>query len=1056
MKNQFLKSLFITTLLVFHLPAIAEDIDLFVGVSPTDSDLPNVMIVMDNGANFSSAAGATCIIGDDGVNGVTNPVATALSGSVGGIEQCALYKVISDIAVPVVDGVEEPTVNIGMMVYNANNIRDITNTYCGGSGAVGSCLVQPLVPLNSTNKAAFLAWIRSWKTSGGAGSGYIKANAAVGGNASAMQETWAYFAGRTGLSGRSYAGIKPASGCLKNYVVFVGNSYTSSGKPGDAAGPESTLKGTNSTADMNAFPVATTSQKVIITSPTRVTSCGTYSTYPPSGTHETKGFYADEWARYMFGQNITTYTIGVLGSSCQAEYAALLTSMAEYGDGKYYPTTDYDELTEAFKQILSEIQNVDSVFASVSLPVSVNTQGTFLNQVYVGMFRPDKDAYPRWHGNLKQYKLGYIAGGSVLQLLDADNNSAISSGDSGFIAECARSNWTTDVSYWTLNSEESCGGSPAASNSPDGNVVEKGGQGQMLRSASATTRTVKTCDATCGAMADFDTSNTNITKSLLGDASMSDADQINLINWARGLNNNNDETFALATAMRPSAHGDVVHSRPVAINHGTAAATKVVVYYGGNDGILRAVNGEREGATTIGSASPGQELWAFVAPEFYSKFKRLRDNTTAIKFKGSTDEDALPKDYGFDGPVTAYKDDTKAWVFATMRRGGRTVYAFNVTDPTAPALKWKIGCPNNFPTTGTVDDSGCTSGFSELGQTWSSPKIIAAAGYGSGASPLLIMGGGYDTCQDTNSCSTSNKGNKIYVLDANDGTVKQTFDTVSSVIADLTVIPDADGLIKYAYAADLGGNVYRISGATANTEIGTTAPGSWTITKIAALGGSGAANRKFMFPPDILDDNGTYVLLLGSGDREKPLASYTEATAVSNYFFMIKDKPTVVNWLSTENTTCGANVICKDSLLAITTSTPTETELAAYPKGWYLALTSTEQVVTSAITVFGTVTFSTHQPTPATGGECTSLGTANVYNIDYTNAAPISGTLRGQVVTGGGLPPSPVAGMVTLDDGTTVPFIIGASPKSALEGGIPESPTSVVRPRSRVYWNIKK
>ncbi len=46
--------------------------------------------------------------------------------------------------------------------------------------------------------------------------------------------------------------------------------------------------------------------------------------------------------------------------------------------------------------------------------------------------------------------------------------------------------------------------------------------------------------------------------------------------------------------MRPSAHGDVVHSRPIAINFGTDAAPKVVVFYGGNDGVLRAVNGNRD------------------------------------------------------------------------------------------------------------------------------------------------------------------------------------------------------------------------------------------------------------------------------------------------------------------------------------------------------------------------------------------------------------------------------------------------------------------------------
>ena len=44
---------------------------------------------------------------------------------------------------------------------------------------------------------------------------------------------------------------------------------------------------------------------------------------------------------------------------------------------------------DTLNNIFSEIQSVNSVFASVSLPISVNTQGTFLNKVYVGMFRPD-------------------------------------------------------------------------------------------------------------------------------------------------------------------------------------------------------------------------------------------------------------------------------------------------------------------------------------------------------------------------------------------------------------------------------------------------------------------------------------------------------------------------------------------------------------------------------------------------------------------------------------------------------------------------------------------
>ena len=44
------------------------------------------------------------------------------------------------------------------------------------------------------------------------------------------------------------------------------------------------------------------------------------------------------------------------------------------------------------------------MFAAASLPVSANTQGTYLNQVFIGMFRPESSGFQRWVGNLKQYQ----------------------------------------------------------------------------------------------------------------------------------------------------------------------------------------------------------------------------------------------------------------------------------------------------------------------------------------------------------------------------------------------------------------------------------------------------------------------------------------------------------------------------------------------------------------------------------------------------------------------------------------------------------------------------
>lgn len=1018
MKNHFCKSCLILLLLAAHSPVFAEDIDLFVSSPTAAADLPNLMIVLDNAANFSASTTNSCII-----SGSVN----SLQGTTGGIEQCALYKVIEELA-PLSADADKAVLNLGVMVYNANNIRDIHNQNCGGT--TGGCLMVPLTKLDKANKASVLAWIKSWKTSTGTGDGYIKANGQA--TAAAMQETWAYYAGHTGISGRSYASIKPEEGCQKNFVVFVGNSFNNSGTPGDANNVLEPLYGTSSVADKNVNPAADTSQKTLILN-SKSTTCGSHTF--TSASHVTKGHGADEYARYMAGQKITTYTIGVLGPSCQAEYAALLTNMAEYGGGIYFPTTNYDALVTAFQSILSQIQTVNSVFASVSLPVSVNTQGTYLNQVYVGMFRPDKDALPRWQGNLKQYKFGLI--NSQLELVDAEGNSAISAGGSGFIAECAVSMWTQDSEYWVRNTKENCVGDLAKSDKADGNLVEKGGQAYMLRKMTEASRNMKTCTGSCSGTSNFgDFNAANVGILLDGVAS---GDRTKVINWMRGLNTRTDDSadnFVSSSAMRPSVHGDVVHSRPVAIDYASADAG-VVVFYGGNDGVFRAVDGDRDG---------GSEFWSFVPSEFYPKINRIYKNQQTISFPGFVTTSATPpgpKDYGMDGPVTAYRDNAGTYVFATMRRGGDAVYAFDVTAPRSPSILWKFK---------TVDGA----------QTWSSLKTLKAKGY---TDPMVIMGGGYDpTCHDPDaSCASTSVGNKVYLMDAKTGDVLNSFSTgviTNSIIADATVVPDggAEGYAKYIYVADLGGNVYRISGVDANSAIGETAPENWTITKVAAVGGSGI-NRKFMFAPDVVDENGIYVLLLGSGDREKPLEFYDGAASVNNRFYAIKDKPSDANWLVKETDTCGSAVICDASLYPIvTSSTPTPAQLATKEKGWYLSLDPQEQVVTSAITVFGTVTFSTHKPYGTSEERCSpTLGTATVYNINYKNAAPALGfTLRGSEIAGGGLPPSPVAGVVELDDGTQVPFLIGGNPESALQGGKPPSPPTIVRPKSRVYWNIKK
>ncbi len=1020
MKKNFFRTLCAGATLALGLSAAqAEDIDLFVGYNQTVTDAPNVLFVLDNTANWNQ------------------PFTAEINALASAFESLPTNKF-----------------KVGVMLFSETG---------GGNSNIDGAYVRAGVRLlDDATKPKYGALIRSFdklddKSNGGKAGKmmaevyrYLTSGAPMGGNNKAKADYTGNVFGTAAskaiyaLPGNALSAVNSTryngpntTNCIGTYVIYISNGAAQDNN-------SDTVTSTNALRDAG----------------------GTTTTIPlsPSGSQDN---VADEWARFLqtsMGVKVYTVEAAKATGGQGPGWSALLRSMAAQSKGEYYDLDAEVDLGAALKRtlddIFSKIQSVNSVFSSVSLPVSVNTQGTYLNQVFVGMFRPDESAYPRWNGNLKQYKLGLDSNNQLI-LQDAAGSNAINN-QTGFIAPCARSYWTPVPSdndtYWSFRPAGDCLGKEAAE-SPDGNIVEKGAQGYMLRQLAVADRNVKTCTpGACTALTSFTDGNANITSTALG--AQTTTERAALINWLRGLDNKGDERTDAAgnpltsSAMRPSVHGDVVHSRPVAINYGSDDAPQVVVFYGANDGVLRAVNGNQ--ATAIGSAAPGSELWSFVPPEFYGSIKRLYDNTQRINFPGmpTTIGTGAPKPYGMDGPMAAHRQGSTAWLYASMRRGGRLIYAFDVSNPAAPSLKWRRGCPNQD------NDTGCDTGMSAIGQTWSAPKVVKASGYGSGATPVVMFGGGYDKCEDVdttnpaNACGSGAKGNRIYVLDADTGAVLNTFTTDRGVTGEVTVVNDSAGLAKIAYAADLGGNVYRIA-------IGAAAPGAWTMTKIAALGcdavGTCTPNRKFMFGPDVVEDNGVYVLLVGSGDREKPLRSYNAALGVSNRFYMMVDKPNDATWLSSESSHCDGNaLLCHASLLGITgTATPSATDLAA-KKGWYLVLAPGEQVVTSSVTAYGNTTFNTHTPTdPAVRQSCRAdLGTANVYNVSYLNAAGQNGG-RYQNVVGGGLAPSPVVGRVRVGNSFR-DVVIGANPDSFLSPKGAAVKTAFTQPKGRVYWFIQK
>ena len=110
-----------------------------------------------------------------------------------------------------------------------------------------------------------------------------------------------------------------------------------------------------------------------------------------------------------------------------------------------------------------------------------------------------------------------------------------------------------------------------------------------------------------------------------------------------------------------------------------------------NDGMLHAVNGNQTGTDA------GNELWSFVPQEMFGQLNRLRNNSPEVRLPSTpAGSPATPRDYFVDGPIGVYQKlrqrrqrRARRSSSSAMRRGGRLLYAFDVTNPAAPQLLWK-------------------------------------------------------------------------------------------------------------------------------------------------------------------------------------------------------------------------------------------------------------------------------------------------------------------------------------------------------------------------------
>ena len=280
------------------------------------------------------------------------------------------------------------------------------------------------------------------------------------------------------------------------------------------------------------------------------------------------------------------------------------------------------------------------------------------------------------------------------------------------------------------------------------------------------------------------------------------------------------------------------------------------------------------------------------------------------------------------------------------------------------------------------------------------------------------------------------------------GTTTKAACTVSgmnySIPSDITLMDrDSDGYTDRLYAADMGGNVWRVDLQRSGNTTNNTAD-FWRVNQVASLGGSSAPLRKFFFPPEVISTNDFDLVIAGSGDREHPLSS----TSIRDRIFVLKDV--------TGNDGSSLTTITNNELFDATTtlySAATSTN-----QGYFKDFLAGEKAVNAPLTVAGYTYYGTNQPTAANSCNA-NLGIAKGYRLDA-----FTGAVNFVVYGGGGLPPSPVAGVVNVTvqgEGTesSVPFCIGCGGnpdcvgvdcKSGLGGGKP--PLNVPTSRTRTYW----
>lgn len=364
--------------------------------------------------------------------------------------------------------------------------------------------------------------------------------------------------------------------------------------------------------------------------------------------------------------------------------------------------------------------------------------------------------------------------------------------------------------------------------------------------------------------------------------------------------NSGERKFGGAFRDRSSMLGDIINSQPVYVGLPNVSLYKddpsyasfvqaqssrtPVVYVGANDGMLHAFD-----AST--GSTKGRELFAFMPTAAMSVL--TQSDPASNKYPiWSPDYDHA---YSVDGELTVA--DVKingAWqtvLVGSMGRGGKSIFALNITDPNNPKLLWEK----------TSADIGNILGKPIIAKTAAGWKVY----FGNGP-------------------NSTNGGSKLISLNVADGSELTAISAGSGTDNGMGPVnvwdDDDDGVFDTAYAGDMNGDLYKFDLANG------------TSMKLFA---AASAGQPITVQPLVARNPyspGQTWVFFGTGRYLSLVDTTTAANQIVQSWYGLVDSNTLINGKSELEE---VKIIAEDNIGRVIENNPS---LDPGKKGWYIDL----------------------------------------------------------------------------------------------------------------------